>query len=181
MGDGGPRPNKACLSRASRNADVPAARSASRSCLTSSAPTALVGEEAAAEKHSRPSTGHLLEGLHERRSPFRLTSSAAPGCGSTIRETLNKAVAFPAEAGPQKLGAAVRIVTASVSLLVSTRRIGLPSRRSGRLKGLLGDDQVGQREQGVELGGVLVQAAVAHLLVTKQIFDDMERMLDRSA
>jgi hypothetical protein len=34
---------------------------------------------------------------------------------------------------------------------------------------LLGDHQIGQREQGVELGGVLGQAAVAQLFMAEQV------------
>ena len=58
------------------------------------------------------------------------------------------------------------------------------SRRSGRRfgkQGFLDDHQIGQREQGVELCGVLDKAAIAQLLVAEQILNDVEGMLDRGA
>jgi IS5 family transposase len=51
-------------------------------------------------------------------------------------------------------------------------------RRRGRQKRLLGDHQIGQREQAVDLSRVLVEAAVAHFAVMKAILDDVEGMLD---
>ena len=41
-------------------------------------------------------------------------------------------------------------------------------------QGFLDDHQVGQGEQGVQLRGVLGQAAIAQLLMAKQVLDDMD-------
>ena len=44
-----------------------------------------------------------------------------------------------------------------------------------------GDDQVGQGEERVELRRVLGQTSVAHLAMTKEVFDDVKGMLHVSA
>ena len=46
---------------------------------------------------------------------------------------------------------------------------------------LLGDDQVRQRKEGVQLRRVLLHPAVAHLAMLEEVLHDMERMLDQCA
>lgn len=50
-----------------------------------------------------------------------------------------------------------------------------------RQQGLLGDYQVRQREQGVQVCRVLGQTTVADFAMTEPILEDMERMLDARA
>ena len=50
-----------------------------------------------------------------------------------------------------------------------------------REQGFIDDHQVGQGEQGVQLCGVLLETAIAQLLVTEQVLDDVEGMLDDGA
>ncbi len=45
-------------------------------------------------------------------------------------------------------------------------------------QGFLDDHQVGQGEQGMQLRGVLGQAAIAQLFVAEQVLDDVEGVLD---
>jgi hypothetical protein len=45
-----------------------------------------------------------------------------------------------------------------------------------REQGFLDDHQVGQGEQGVQLRGVLLEAAIAQILMAEQVLDDMERV-----
>ena len=52
--------------------------------------------------------------------------------------------------------------------------------RSGEQR-LFDDHQIGQGEQGVQLCGVLFEAAIAQLLVAEAVFDDVEGMLDHRA
>jgi hypothetical protein len=54
---------------------------------------------------------------------------------------------------------------------------GQTSPASGEQR-LLGDDQIDQGEQDLELRGVLLQALVAHLAVTEQVLEDVKGMLD---
>src|SRR4249920_3812241 len=57
-------------------------------------------------------------------------------------------------------------------------RLRVSSGRRSREEGLLDDYQIGQGKQGVELCGVLEEAAVAQLLMAEQVLDDVERVLD---
>ena len=47
-----------------------------------------------------------------------------------------------------------------------------------RKQGSLGDQQIRETEQGEKLRGVLSQAAIARLLQSENVFDDVKRMLD---
>src|SRR3954451_19853289 len=54
------------------------------------------------------------------------------------------------------------------------------SARSGE-QSLFDDHQVSQGEQGMQLRGVLVEAAIAQLLMAEQVLDDVEGVLDDRA
>src|SRR3954454_17675258 len=56
-------------------------------------------------------------------------------------------------------------------------RLPLLPTRSGEQR-LFDDHQIGQGEQRMELCGVLLEAAIAQLLMAKAVLDDVEGMLD---
>ena len=47
-------------------------------------------------------------------------------------------------------------------------------------QGFLDDHQVSQGKQRVQLRGVLLEAAIAQLLMSKQVLDDVEEMLNQT-
>src|SRR3954452_4502293 len=60
-------------------------------------------------------------------------------------------------------------------------RLRVSSSRRWHQQSLFDDYQIGQREQRIELCGVLLEAAIAQLLMAEAVLDDVEGVLDHGA